>query len=87
MSRLTINDLRRIMKECAGEDEGTDLSEQSLEARFEELGYDSLALLETGSAIEREYGIKLPEDTALDARLTPRELLAMVNEVLSAHTP
>ncbi|MFD0346149.1 acyl carrier protein [Kitasatospora aburaviensis] len=37
---------------------------------FSDLGYDSLAVLETVSRIEREYGIRIPED-ALSAVRTP----------------
>ncbi|MBB2910426.1 act minimal PKS acyl carrier protein [Streptosporangium becharense] len=87
MPELTITDLRRIMQECAGQDESTDMDGGSLHSSFETLGYDSLALLEASSVIERSYGIKLPDDTVLDAQMTPGELLALVNTALTARTP
>jgi act minimal PKS acyl carrier protein len=80
---LTIDDLKRILRESAGEEEGIDLDGDILDLTFEDLGYDSLALLETGSRIEREHGIEL-EDTAITVAETPRVLLTVVNEQLAA---
>jgi act minimal PKS acyl carrier protein len=80
---LTIDDLKRILRESAGEEEGIDLDGDILDSTFEDLGYDSLALLETGSRIEREHGIEL-EDTAITVAETPRVLLTVVNEQLAA---
>ena len=62
--QLTIDDLKRILREAAGQDETIDLDGDILDTSFEDLGYDSLALLETGSRIEREHGIEL-EDTSV----------------------
>ncbi|AJT68434.3 acyl carrier protein [Streptomyces chattanoogensis] len=75
---FTLDDLRRILREGAGTAEGTDLDGDILDAGFEELGYESLALLETASRIEREYDIAL-DDTALADARTPRDLLEAVN--------
>lgn len=80
---LTIDDLKRILREAAGEQEGIDLDGDILDVTFEDLGYDSLALLETGSRIEREHGIQL-EDTTVTVTETPRALLDVVNEQLTA---
>ncbi|WP_225844533.1 acyl carrier protein [Streptomyces sp. HPF1205] len=80
---LTIDDLKRILRAAAGEEEGIDLDGDILDQTFENLGYDSLALLETGSIIEREHGIEL-EDTAVTVAETPRVLLSVVNEQLAA---
>ncbi|GGK26341.1 actinorhodin polyketide synthase acyl carrier protein [Streptomyces camponoticapitis] len=75
---FTIEDLKRILLEGAGEEEGVDLNGDILDTDFEELGYESLALLETGGRIEREYGITL-DDEALTENRTPRALIAAVN--------
>ncbi|MCI0386884.1 acyl carrier protein [Streptomyces sp. CNQ085] len=75
---FTIDDLRRILLEGAGAEEDVDLDGDILDVPFEALGYESLALLETGSRIEREYGITLDED-ALGVAGTPRVLIAAVN--------
>ncbi|MBD0745902.1 acyl carrier protein [Streptomyces sp. CBMA152] len=80
---MTIADLTRILRECAGEDEGVDLDGDILDIPFAELGYDSLALLEASSRLEREVGVKLSDDAVSEAE-TPRLLLAAVNEAVLA---
>ncbi|MFE2752073.1 acyl carrier protein [Actinosynnema sp. NPDC059335] len=80
---FSIDDLKRILREGAGADETVDLDGDIAERDFEELGYESLALLETGSRIEREYGISLDEDALADAR-TPAALIDLVNSHLAA---
>ncbi|MEU9168968.1 acyl carrier protein [Streptomyces sp. NPDC048420] len=82
-AHFTLDDLRRILLEAAGADEGVDLEGDILDEEFESLGYESLALLETGSRIEREYGIALDEELLSDVQ-TPRTLIAAVNESLGA---
>ncbi|MFJ8933018.1 MULTISPECIES: acyl carrier protein [unclassified Streptomyces] len=78
MATLGPEDLRRILVACAGEAEGTRLGSDTLDIPFEELGYDSLALMETAAAIQEEYGIVLPDEDVSEAR-TPRRLLGLVN--------
>ncbi|MFF7978889.1 acyl carrier protein [Streptomyces sp. NPDC007901] len=80
---FTLDDLRRILLESAGSEEGVDLYGDIEDSEFEELGYESLALLETGGRIEREFGISL-DDVNLSDITTPRALVAAVNELLSA---
>ena len=80
---ITIGDLQRLLRESGGEDENVDLDGDILDVDFEELGYDSLALLETAGRIQRDYGITLDDSTVSDAR-TPRALMAAVNNVLLA---
>lgn len=79
---FTLDDLKRILLEAAGVAEGVDLDADILDTEFEVLGYESLALLETGSLIEREYGISLDEEAVNDAD-TPRALIDVVNAQLS----
>ncbi|MEV8309150.1 acyl carrier protein [Streptomyces flavidovirens] len=80
--QFTLDDLRRILLEAAGAEESVDLGGDILETRFEVLGYESLALLETGSRIEREYGIVLDDDDLGD-EITPGDLIDVVNAQLS----
>ncbi|MHC5907766.1 acyl carrier protein [Streptomyces sp. S6] len=80
---FTLDDLRRILTEGAGADESVDLDGDILDMPFEALGYESLALLETGSRIEREYTISLDEEV-LAVVNTPRALLSSVNAQLRA---
>jgi act minimal PKS acyl carrier protein len=80
---FTLDDLKRILLQGAGADDGVDLDGDILDKEFEELGYESLALLETGGRIEREYGITLDDSVLTDA-VTPRALIDAVNAHLSA---
>lgn len=79
---FTLDDLRRILLESAGAEEGIDLYGDIADSEFEELGYESLALLETGGRIEREFGVSL-DDVNLSDITTPRALVAAVNDLLS----
>lgn len=80
--QFTLGDLKRILLEGAGAGEDVDLNADILDSGFDELGYESLALLETGSRIEREYGIVLDDSTVTDAG-TPRALIEAVNAHLA----
>lgn len=80
---FTLDDLRRILVEAAGADESVNLDGDILDTDFESLNYESLALLETGSRIEREYGISLDDDV-LSIEHTPGSLIEFVNARLSA---
>lgn len=75
---VTIEDLKRILREGAGADENVDLDGEILDTDFDVLGYDSLALLETAARITREYGVTLDDEAATSAR-TPRRFLMLVN--------
>jgi minimal PKS acyl carrier protein len=75
---FTMDDLRRVMRECAGEDESADFGGDIAEVDFESLGYDSLALMETASRIERELHIALPEEEVGEAT-TPAQFVRFVN--------
>lgn len=75
---VTIEDLKRILRESAGADENVDLDGEILDTDFDVLGYDSLALLETAARITREYGVTLDDEAATSAR-TPRRFLKVVN--------
>lgn len=83
MSELTIEALDEVLREAAGDDESAQLAEGGLDKPFLELGFDSLALLETVALIKRRYGVSVADDELADLR-TPRELLTKVNAVLTA---
>jgi act minimal PKS acyl carrier protein len=89
MTELTIDDLLRILAESAGQSPdlgaGADPSELS-DRPFDELGYDSLALLETAAHIEQELGVALPDEEITELK-TPRALLELVNGRLTGPTP
>lgn len=80
MSELTLDGLLRFLHESAGSGDGVDLSGDILDTDFEALGYDSLALLETVGAIQREYGTVLADNADLR---TPRDLLKHANQAIA----
>ncbi|MFF6905503.1 acyl carrier protein [Streptomyces sp. NPDC012389] len=75
-------ELEEIMRQSMGEDEPVDLSAQDTRT-FEELGYDSLAVLEVVNRIARTYEVQLPEEELAEVK-TPIGLLAFVKERLRA---
>ncbi|GGT26645.1 acyl carrier protein [Streptomyces chromofuscus] len=79
---FTLDDLKRILLESAGADENVDLDGDILDTDFEELSYESLAILETCGRIERDYGISLDDGVVTEAK-TPRALLEIVNAQLA----
>lgn len=82
---FTIDDLVRILRESAGVDEAAPLDGAALDASFEDLGYDSLALLETSSRIKREFGVELL-DELLTIDRTPNALVDNVREAQASLT-
>jgi minimal PKS acyl carrier protein len=80
MSQLTLDDLRNLMREAAG-DAGY-LDGDILDVSFNEMGYDSLALMEAVARVERQYGVKIGDDAAANIE-SPRDFLELVNKKLS----
>ncbi|PZT70875.1 actinorhodin polyketide synthase [Streptomyces sp. SW4] len=83
MRQFELDDLKALLRECAGEEEGVDLDGDVVDVPFAELGYDSLAILQTTGRIERDFGVALDEE-ALDEADTPRAYLDLVNRALAA---
>lgn len=82
MAEFTVQDLVRLLRECAGEDESVDLEGDILDTTFTDLGYDSLALFNTVSRIERDYLVQLPDEVVSEAR-TPRHLTDLISAGLA----
>jgi len=81
MSPLSLDDLLRALTTAAGQGDQLDLARLDpavANRTFDDLGYDSLALLETAALLEHEYGIELPEDEITELA-TPQALLDLVN--------
>ena len=79
MSHFSLEDLLRIMRECAGEGDLGTLDADAADQPFADLGYDSLALLETASRVERQLNVTIPEEALADVD-TPAQFVALVNE-------
>ncbi|MCX4766679.1 acyl carrier protein [Streptomyces sp. NBC_01275] len=86
MSAFTVEDLLQLLRECAGEEESVELSDAAAESEFATLGYDSLALMEAISRVERHFGVEFPEG-ALGEAQTPAAFVDAVNVELARHTP
>jgi act minimal PKS acyl carrier protein len=82
MTPFTLDALRTALRSCAGEDPSLDLDGDIAEVEFADLGYDSLALMETASHVARTLGTDLPEEALAEAS-TPRAFLGVVNARLA----
>lgn len=82
MPTITLADLRQILVECAGEDEDADQTGDISDVPFTELGYDSLALIETAAQIQQRFGVTIADDRIGELE-TPRALLELVNGSLA----
>jgi len=78
---LTIDDFKHLLREAAGEDETADLDGDILDVAFDELGYDSLALLEVAALVQRRFAVVLGEDEVTGLG-TPRAFVGLVNRTL-----
>ncbi|GGL46382.1 acyl carrier protein [Nocardia jinanensis] len=76
---VTIADLLRLLREVAGEAELPD--DDLIDTEFEELGYDSVAVMEANARLVREFGRNLDLEEVDGAR-TPRQLLDLVNKTV-----
>lgn len=83
MQPLDIKDLVVLLRTNAGDSDTFDLDGDVLDVPFDELNYDSLALLQVTGAIERDYDVALDEE-ALEEAETPRRYLQVVNQVLAS---
>lgn len=81
MAIFTLANLVGYIRRAAGEDGVLELSDHNAETTFAELGYDSLAMMELTSLVERELGVSLPEEKT-DKESTPQGFVDLVNESL-----
>ncbi|NYH55653.1 act minimal PKS acyl carrier protein [Nocardiopsis arvandica] len=85
MPTMDLTELMRILRDCAGQDESVDFEGDIADVSFEDLGYDSLALLQAAGMTEREHDVRL-DDEAVAAATTPRELLSTINQSMAAES-
>lgn len=82
MSVFTLDDLRGIMRSC-GVEESLDFEADISDTHIANLGYDSLALLQIASLIERQTSVSIDDDT-FGGLSTPREIIDYVNARIEA---
>lgn len=78
MAKLTLAELVNAIRKSAGDSDVADLDGDILDITFEELGYDSVALLELSVTLRSEHGITLSDDEILNIE-TPRGALELIN--------
>lgn len=84
MSIFTFEDLTTVMRRCAGDSSDVArLNNDALDVPFADLGFDSLAVIEMVTVLERDFGLAFGDDVAAQDR-TPRDLIDMVNLQLGA---
>jgi len=86
MATFTLDDLKVIMRESSGVTEGAEgaeLTEDTLDAPLRDLGYDSLAVLEIASRLQRDYRLSIP-DEGIEQMKTARTVIDYVNDQLPA---
>jgi act minimal PKS acyl carrier protein len=81
---FTMDDLVEILQSSIGVDDGLSFDAGLADVPFTEVGYDSLALLELASQLQRRYGLTLPDAEALERLQTPRLAVEYVNDALAA---
>ena len=77
-TRLELQDLRRILRESAGAAAEADIDGDISNRDLQDLGYDSIAIMEVVARIGREYGLSIDDEALADAT-TPGMLLNLVN--------
>lgn len=83
---LTASELYTLLTEAAGEPEDGHPGDAFAETGFADLGYDSLALMETAVRIHDTTGVRIPDEQLAELH-TPRAVLELVNSRLAATGP
>ncbi|MGH3898241.1 MAG: acyl carrier protein [Pseudonocardiaceae bacterium] len=78
MQNFTLDHLKEALRAAAGVDGSVDLDGDVLDTPFEELGYDSLAMLELAGRVQRDFRVPMPDD-ARHHMPTPRAALTYIN--------
>jgi acyl carrier protein len=77
--KFTLDNLRELMRSSAGVEDDIDIDGDIADVEFEELGYDSLAVLEVASQVQRQYSVPMP-DECTEYMLTPRLAVEYINK-------
>jgi act minimal PKS acyl carrier protein len=79
---LTLDALTQILAQDVGLPD-VELGPAILDVPFDDLGYDSLAMLQVTTAIRQRHGVRLSDGDVFD-RKTPRDLIDYVNGLVTA---
>lgn len=72
MKDFDLDDLRELMRLSAGVDEDIDIEGDIVDTTFTNMNYDSLAVLELASRIERDWGVTVPDEVAAGLKTPAR---------------
>ncbi|MFC0540707.1 acyl carrier protein [Kutzneria chonburiensis] len=86
MVDITLEDLVEIMRKCAGEDENLIANDAVATTDFDELGYDSLALMAASAEVEKSYGVAVDEGELAEIR-NLASFVELVNKKLALRAP
>lgn len=73
---MTLAEFVDVIRACAGDSDEYDLDGDILDVSFEDLGYDSLALIEVSARLKQDHGIEVDEFPEL---ASPRVALELIN--------
>lgn len=82
MAELTLDEFIGLVEAHAGEPDEGNLDDSVIDVLFEQLGYDSVRLLEVLSQIKNRYGLDLSEEILSETR-TLRQTLDKINELIA----
>jgi acyl carrier protein len=82
MTEYTLSNLIETIDKCLGNGEGAEVTVESLDTRFADLGYDSLAVYELMTRLQDDTGVTITDDE-IELIETPRQALDFVTSRLS----
>lgn len=80
---FTEDTLRDIMRACAGPGEHPEFEGAFVDTSYEDLGFDSLAILQLATRIQQALGVPFPDEAVAEIA-TPRDVLDYVNTQMAA---
>lgn len=83
MAAFTPEQLLEIMYACAGPGDHPELEGNVIDTPYEDLGFDSLSVLELATRIQQDLGVPFPDDAVAELT-TPRSVIDYVNEKSAA---
>ena len=75
MSLITMEELRQVIKEVAGDSTSSELDGNILDTPFTDLDLDSLAVLEIATRLQDTYRVPFPDET-IETLKTPHDILS-----------
>ncbi|MFG2371941.1 acyl carrier protein [Streptomyces sp. NPDC048504] len=75
---LSLEGLVSTIRRCAGDSDVAGLDGGILDVSYQDLGYDSVAVLEIFAELGSEHGIEISDEEVFETR-TPRATLDLVN--------